>query len=99
MNRAWVIPLLPFTPRHCSMVLPHSASPASLRPLAATTSGPGAPAALGMVTFFFAMGQALAPSVAGYLADVTNSFNAAFFLAAAVAAMGNGGSLTLRAPK
>ncbi|MDI6906901.1 MAG: YbfB/YjiJ family MFS transporter, partial [Thermoanaerobacterales bacterium] len=58
-----------------------------------------APAALGMVTFFFAVGQALAPSIAGYLADVTSSFNAAFFLAAVVAAMGSGGSLTLRAPR
>ncbi|AGL00923.1 MFS transporter [Desulfoscipio gibsoniae] len=58
-----------------------------------------APAALGMVTLFFAIGQAAAPSVAGYLADATCSFNKAFLLAAAVAAVGSVGSLTLGQPK
>jgi len=58
-----------------------------------------APAALGMVTFFFAVGQAAAPSVAGYLADQTGSFSTAFFLAAAVAALGSASSFILRPPK
>lgn len=58
-----------------------------------------APAALGMVTLFFAVGQATAPSVAGYLTDVTNSFSKAFLLASAVAALGGAVSLTLRPPK
>ncbi|MDD3652756.1 MAG: MFS transporter [Desulfotomaculaceae bacterium] len=58
-----------------------------------------APAALGMATLFFAVGQATAPSVAGYIADITSSFNQAFLLAAVVAAVGSLGSLTLRKPK
>ncbi len=58
-----------------------------------------APAALGMVTLFFAVGQATAPSVAGYLADSAHSFGQAFLLAAAVAFLGGAGSLTLRPPK
>lgn len=58
-----------------------------------------APAALGMVTLFFAVGQATAPSVAGYLADATLSMSSSFLLAAAVAALGSAGSLTLRPPK
>ncbi|MHB8868666.1 MAG: MFS transporter [Thermoleophilia bacterium] len=44
-----------------------------------------APAALGFVTAFFALGQALAPTVAGALADSTGSFGSSFLLAAAVA--------------
>lgn len=58
-----------------------------------------APAALGMVTLFFAVGQATAPSVAGYLADSAHSFGQAFLLAAAVAFLGGAGSLTLRPPR
>ena len=58
-----------------------------------------APAALGMVTLCFAVGQALAPAVAGYLADLLRSFNPALFLAAGVAALGCLGSFTLRPPK
>ncbi|MHB1345814.1 MAG: MFS transporter [Thermoleophilia bacterium] len=44
-----------------------------------------APAALGFVTAFFALGQSLAPTVAGALADSTGSFGSSFLLAAAVA--------------
>lgn len=55
-----------------------------------------APAALGMVTLFFGVGQALAPSVAGFTADITKSFTLAYFIAAGVAALGALGSLTLR---
>ncbi|MEW6426181.1 MAG: YbfB/YjiJ family MFS transporter, partial [Bacillota bacterium] len=58
-----------------------------------------APAALGMVTLCFAVGQALAPAVAGYLADLLRSFSPALFLAAGVAALGTVGSFTLRPPK
>lgn len=58
-----------------------------------------APAALGMVTLFFAVGQAAAPSVAGYLADINHSFGRAFLLASAVAVLGCVSSLTLRPPK
>jgi len=58
-----------------------------------------APAALGMVTLCFAVGQALAPAVAGYLADLLRSFAPALFLAAGVAALGCLGSFTLRPPE
>lgn len=51
------------------------------------------------MTLFFAAGQATASSVAGYIADITSSFNQAFLLAAVVAAIGALGSLTLRRPK
>lgn len=57
-----------------------------------------APAALGMVTLFFGIGQALAPSVAGYLADSSHSFDSAFLIAAAISALGGMASLTLRNP-
>jgi MFS family permease len=52
-----------------------------------------------MVTLCFAVGQALAPAVAGYLADLLRSFAPALFLAAGVAALGCLGSFTLRSPK
>ena len=55
-----------------------------------------APAALGMVTLFFGVGQAIAPGVAGYTADLTGSFDLVFILAAIVAGLGSVGSLTLR---
>jgi MFS family permease len=55
-----------------------------------------APAGLGFITLFFGIGQALAPSVAGGLADATGSFSSAFFLAGAVAVMGALGAATLR---
>lgn len=44
-----------------------------------------APAALGFVTLFFALGQSLAPTIAGALADSTGRFGPSFLLAAAVA--------------
>lgn len=47
-----------------------------------------APAALGFVTAFFALGQSLAPTVAGALADSAGSFGPAFLLAAGVALAG-----------
>jgi sugar phosphate permease len=58
-----------------------------------------APAALGFVTLFFGLGQALGPLVAGALKDATLSFLSAFLLAAGVAFLGGIGSLLLRPPR
>ncbi|MBN1292804.1 MAG: MFS transporter [Candidatus Latescibacteria bacterium] len=55
-----------------------------------------APAALGFITLFFGIGQALGPSVAGAIADVVGSFYPAFLLAAGAALLGAIGSVTLR---
>ena len=55
-----------------------------------------APAALGLITLLFGIGQAIAPSIAGAIADATGSFSAAFLLAAAVALLGALGSYMLR---
>jgi sugar phosphate permease len=55
-----------------------------------------APAALGLITLLFGIGQAIAPSIAGAIADATGSFFAAFLLAAAVALLGALGSYMLR---
>jgi MFS family permease len=56
-----------------------------------------APAALGLVTLVFGLGQALGPYLAGVVADATTSFAPAFLLAGITAlALGGGGSLTLR---
>jgi len=55
-----------------------------------------APAGLGFVTFFFGIGQAAGPSVAGLVADATGSLAPALLLAAAAALCGAVGSLLLR---
>ncbi|MFH1885433.1 MAG: MFS transporter [Pseudomonadota bacterium] len=47
-----------------------------------------APAALGFITLFFGIGQALGPVVAGAMADAAGSFTPAFVLAAGVALSG-----------
>ncbi|MFQ6000087.1 MAG: MFS transporter [Anaerolineae bacterium] len=57
-----------------------------------------APAALGFITLFFGIGQALGPAVAGRIADVTGSFSLAFVIAGLAAFVGSGGSLLLRPP-
>lgn len=57
-----------------------------------------APAALGLITFIFGIGQAVGPGVAGYLADLTGSFSPGFLLAAGAAFLGATGSLLLRPP-
>ena len=57
-----------------------------------------APAALGFITLFFGLGQAVGPSVAGAIADATGTFAPAFVLAAIVALLGAGGVLMLRSP-
>lgn len=55
-----------------------------------------APAALGFITLFFGIGQAVGPSVAGAMADATHSFVSAFLLAAGVALLGAVASAFLR---
>lgn len=58
-----------------------------------------APAALGLVTIVFGLGQVLGPWLAGWMADVTRSFSMAFVTAAMVAlVLGVGGSLLLNPP-
>lgn len=47
-----------------------------------------APAALGLVTFFFGIGQVLGPASAGYIKELSQSFEGAFLLAAALALTG-----------
>ncbi len=54
-----------------------------------------APAALGFITLFFGIGQAVAPFIAGRIADVSGSFSPAFLLAGGVAFLGGIGALTL----
>ncbi len=58
-----------------------------------------APAALGFVTLFMGVGQALGPAVGGFLADVTGSLLPTMGLAACVAALGAGGAALLRSDK
>ena len=55
-----------------------------------------APAALGFITMFFGIGQAIGPSVAGAIADARGSFSLAFVLAAVVALLGAGAAAFLR---
>ena len=57
-----------------------------------------AAAALGFLTIIFGIGQALAPPIAGWLADWTQSFSGAFLLAGGVAVVGCLGALTLQPP-
>lgn len=55
-----------------------------------------APAALGFITLFFGIGQAVGPSVAGAMADAAGSFYTAYLLAASVALLGAVGASLLR---
>lgn len=55
-----------------------------------------APAALGFITLFFGVGQAIGPSVAGAMADASGTFTPAYLLAGGVALLGALGSLILR---
>jgi MFS family permease len=75
--------------------------PALMAALAGDVFGPRlAPAALGLMTIIFGVGQATGPYFAGILADATNSFSPAFLIAGAVSLiMGAGGSLVLRTPE
>jgi MFS family permease len=56
------------------------------------------PAALGFTILVFGTGQALAPPIAGRIADFTGSFTSAFILSACVAFAGMTVSLLLRKP-
>jgi len=56
-----------------------------------------APAALGFITVFFGVGQALGPTVAGAIADAAGSFGPAFGLASAAALAGAAAAAGLRA--
>ncbi len=58
-----------------------------------------APAGLGFITLFFGIGQAIGPYVGGLFADITDSFNLSFALAAGVSVIGAVGSITLRKPR
>ncbi len=70
--------------------------PASMAAMCADVVDPRlAPAALGFVTLFFGVGQAIGPSLAGALADATGSLATAYLLAAAVALLGAIGALSL----
>lgn len=55
-----------------------------------------APAALGFITLFFGIGQAVGPSIAGAMADATGSFYSAYLLAAGVALVGAVGASMLK---
>lgn len=55
-----------------------------------------APAALGFITLFFGIGQAIGPSVAGAMADATGSLLPALLLAGGVALLGAFGASLLR---
>jgi sugar phosphate permease len=55
-----------------------------------------APAALGFITMFFGIGQAIGPSVAGAIADARGSFSLAFVLAAVAALFGAVAAALLR---
>jgi sugar phosphate permease len=55
-----------------------------------------APAALGFITLFFGIGQAVGPSVAGAMADAAHSFVPAYLLASGIAVLGAIGALRLR---
>lgn len=72
--------------------------PALMAALAGDVFGPRlAPAALGLMTVIFGMGQAAGPYFAGAVADATRSFSPAFIMAGGVALIfGAGGSLMLR---
>jgi predicted MFS family arabinose efflux permease len=52
--------------------------------------------ALGFLTVSFGLGQAIGPSLAGYIADMTGSFIIAFWMAGAASVLGAVGSLLLR---
>lgn len=55
-----------------------------------------APAALGFLTLFFAVGQVLGPPIAGVMADAGSGFAPAFLLAGGVALLGAVGASVLR---
>ena len=72
------------------------AIPAIMAAAAGDVAGPRlAPAALGFITIFFGIGQALGPAVAGWIRDTTGTFGNAFLLAACVSVLGAAASTIL----
>jgi MFS family permease len=64
-------------------------TPSIVAALSADHFGPKAAfSALGFLTLIFGFGQALGPSAAGYLADLTKTFASVFLLSSSVAALG-----------
>jgi predicted MFS family arabinose efflux permease len=55
-----------------------------------------APAALGFITLFFGVGQALGPAVAGWLGDAHGSFAPGYLVGAVALLAGAAGTLALR---
>lgn len=55
-----------------------------------------APAALGLITLLFGIGQSIGPAVAGWIKDGTGTFSWAFILSAGVSLLGAAGSLMLK---
>ena len=71
--------------------------PAIMAALCGDMLGPRlAPAALGFITLFFGIGQALGPTVAGAIGDAADSLLPAFLLAGVVALLGAIGASFLR---
>jgi MFS family permease len=72
--------------------------PALMAALAGDVLGPRlAPAALGLMTVVFGIGQAIGPYLAGAIADAMDSFAPAFVMAGVIALIpGAGGSLMLK---
>jgi len=58
-----------------------------------------APAGLGFITLFFGIGQAIGPSIGGFLADHGGSFSLSFLLAMVISIAGAVTALTLRRPQ
>ncbi len=54
--------------------------------------------ALGFITLFFGAGQIVGPALAGFLADITGSFSAGFWLCACLTALAVGMSYFLQPP-
>jgi len=76
------------------------AIPAIMAAAAGDVAGPRlAPAALGFITIFFGIGQALGPAIAGWLRDSTGTFGNAFVLAACVSVLGAAASTILTGRK
>ncbi len=57
-----------------------------------------APAGLGFITLFFGIGQAVAPAVGGYLADLSGSFTLPFLVAGFISFAGMVAALFLKKP-
>jgi sugar phosphate permease len=75
------------------------AIPAIISASAGDYAGPKlAPAALGLMTLFTGFGQAVGPSVGGYITDATSSFSWAFLVSAGGAFLGIIVSLLLQPP-